>query len=125
MSIRNVDRTYFEMRGKEYVCNSLEEDLDPDVKPIEGMTRDNRLLGHSQGNPKFKLTVELAMDADDDTDWEDICLKKEEGSAGIEYEGGKSKTYIDAVVTKVGISSKSGQHATQKLELSARDLVLG
>lgn len=117
----NVDRAYLLIDGETIICNTLTEDIDPDVKPINGMTRDNRILGFSQGNPVFRLTAEVAMDADSSIDFVKYALDKTMFDAGIDYEGGGSKSYIDCVVSKATIKSKSGDHITYDLDIIARD----
>lgn len=119
-----VDRCYLEIDGEIVICASITEDIDPTVNPIEAMTRDNRIIGHAQGNPKLKLSAEAAMDADSEIDFEQMALDKTECSAFIEYEGGGSKTYIGCVVAKVTNRSQTGKEVVTSIELSATDLVI-
>ena len=120
-----VDRAYLEINGEVIECASLDESIDVDSKPVEVMNRANRAIGHSQGVPKFKLTAELAMDADSDVDFEQMMLDKDLFSAGVEYEGGGFKTYLDCVISKVDVKSRANEHVTYSLDINALDLVKG
>jgi hypothetical protein len=124
MTAQLVSRTYLTIDGDTITCDSIDESVDPAVKTVDAMTRDNRHLGHAQGVPNFPLSAVVPMDAGDTThDFEQMALDMTEFSAGIEYEGGGSKTYTECVITKVDIKSKTGDHVHYSLSISARDFV--
>ena len=118
-----VDRSYFEIDGVVIPCNSIDEDIDPKIKPIEVMTRSNRGIGYAQGIPEFKLSCEVPMQTDSEISFEAMALSKQIFSAGVEYEGGGQKQYIDCVIDKVKIKSKSGDHVTYNIDVFALDMI--
>jgi hypothetical protein len=120
-----VDRCYLEIDGEVVICASITEDIDPTVNPVEGMTRDNRILGHAQGNPKLKLSAEVPQDAESEVDFERLALNKTEFSAFIEFEGGAMRTYTGCVVAKVSNRAQTGREVVSTVEISATDVVLG
>jgi len=118
-----IDRAYLEIDGEVLDCASIDAKVGGTKKLVKAMNRKNRAIGHAAGNPEFSISAEMAMDADYETDFHKLQLKRTIFSTVIEYQDGHTETYTDCEIYDIDESAKEGSEATIKLEISALDMV--
>jgi hypothetical protein len=116
-----VDRAYIEINGVQLPLEVTDTDHDPSAKEVEAMTRDGAHLGWAFGNPKYTVTGDVPLDADQtDIDLLQTCADKTPITVMIEYEGADAWNYTEGLILKASRKSGTGKHVVDSISCGFR-----
>lgn len=121
MGLEYVNRAFIDIDGTVLEAESVDNSTIVDgFDKVKTMNRDNRARGFQRGVVMYDLTMTIPVPAEGlEIDFDEYVEEGTFFQAFIEYQGGKSKSFYDCVLSEVKRSSASGTVTKMELTFSA------